>query len=181
LNRNIIYLGIGLAGFWGAYFATAQFLFTFLVKEKATSIVLAGSISSLILFSGVLGGPLGGYIHDIIGKGKMLLAVLGIISSAVIGLIFMVNSITILFLAIVLGIVAVGIFSILYAMPARYPEIPEELIPLSIGMINSLQISLGSLAPFLFAFISDKYSFTFGWIFLAIFVLVFLPFLLFIK
>ncbi len=181
LNRNVIFLGIGLAGFWGAYFATAQFLFTFLVKEKATSILLAGSISSLILFSGVLGGPLGGYIHDIIGKGKMLLAILGIISSAVMGSIFMANSITILFLAIVLGIVAVGIFSILYAMPARYSEIPEELIPLSIGMINSLQISLGSLAPYLFAFISDKYSFTFGWIFLAIFVLAFLPFLLFIK
>ncbi len=180
-NRNVILLGIALAGFWGAYFATAQLLFTYLVKEREISNIIAGSISSLILFSGVVGGPLGGYVHDILGRGKLLLAILGIISSILILSIFMASTILTFIIAILIGIVAVSIFSILYAMPARYKEISEEYIPLSIGMINSLQISIGSIAPFLFTYISDKFSFNFGWIFLGIFVLVFLPFLLFIK
>ncbi|MGC8662860.1 MAG: MFS transporter [Thermoplasmata archaeon] len=180
-NRNVIFLGIAMAGFWGAYFATAQFLFTYLVKEKEVSVMLAGSISSLILFSGIIGGPIGGYIHDVIGKGKLLLAILGILSSLLIGLIFLANTITVFIISIMIGIVAVGIFSILYAMPARYQEIPEEFIPLSIGMINSLQISIGSIAPYLFAFISERFSFTFGWVFLSIFVLAFLPILIMIK
>lgn len=181
MNRKIIFLGIALTGFWGAYFASAQFLFTYLVREKGMGTIVAGSVSSLILFSGVIGGPLGGYVHDLVGRGRLMLALLGIFSAAVIGTIFLASSSTVFVSAMLLGAVSVGIFSILYAMPAGYSEIPEDLLPLSIGMINSLQITIGSMAPYLFAFISDKYSFSSGWVFLAVFDLAFLPFLFLVK
>ncbi|MEM0145202.1 MAG: hypothetical protein QW167_05565, partial [Thermoplasmata archaeon] len=74
-----------------------------------------------------------------------------------------------------------GIFSVLYAIPSLYKEIPENMIPLSIGMINSIQISVGSIAPFAFTYISEKLSFIYGWIFLGIFIIIFLPLLRIVR
>ncbi|HEU12887.1 MAG TPA: MFS transporter [Euryarchaeota archaeon] len=181
LNRNIIFLGLSLAGFWGTYFATAQLLDPYLIKEKGIPQVFAGYISSMILFTGVIGGPLGGHFLDRFGRGRLLLSIMAISSSIIISTIPFQNAYLIMFSTIFLGIFAVGIFSILYAIPSLYKEIPENMIPLSIGLINSIQISVGSVAPFAFTFISEKFSYTLGWFFLGIFVLAFLPLIFLVR
>lgn len=181
MNKDIIFLGLALAGFWGTYFATAQLLDSYLIKERGLTQSLGGYISSIILFTGIIGGPLGGHLLDRFGHGKLILAIMAITSSMVIASIPFQNVYTIILSAFVLGIFAVGIFSILYAIPTFYSEIPENMIPLSIGLINSIQISVGSIAPFAFTFISEKSSYTYGWLFLGAFVLVFLPLIFQVK
>ncbi|MFP3255528.1 MAG: MFS transporter [Thermoplasmata archaeon] len=181
LNRNIIFLGLALAGFWGTYFATAQLLDTYLIKERGFSSVISGYVSSLILFTGIIGGPLGGHLLDRFGRGKLLLTLMAIFSALIISTIPFQSQYEIVISIILLGLFAVGIFSILYAIPSLYKEIPDNMIPLSIGLINSIQISVGSIAPFAFTFISDKFSYFAGWFFLGVFVIIFLPLLLLIK
>ncbi|MEM3035281.1 MAG: MFS transporter [Thermoplasmata archaeon] len=181
LNKNIIFLGLALAGFWGSYFATAQFLDSYLIKEKGLAEITSGYISSLILFSGVIGGPLGGYFLDRFGHGKFLLIFMATVAFIIISTIPFQDFYFVILSSFMLGIFAVGIFSVLYAIPSLYKEIPENMIPLSIGMINSIQISVGSIAPFAFTYISEKLSFIYGWIFLGIFIIIFLPLLRIVR
>ncbi len=180
LNKNIIFLGLSLAGFWGSYFATAQFLDPYLEKI-GYSVSIAGTVSSLILLFGTFGGPVGGYISDRINKRKIILYIFAILTSLLIASIALSNIYVITLLSIFLGIISVGIFSVLYAVPVDLEEIPEDLIPLSLGMINSIQISIGALAPYIFTFVAHTYSFTFAWIFLGLYVIIFLPFLHFVR
>jgi hypothetical protein len=95
--------------------------------------------------------------------------------------IFLSNIVTIWNYTALLGLLSAGIFSILYAIPAGYEGISDRLLPLSIALINSIQISVGSLAPYIFTFTAAKFSFTFAWIALGIFLMVFLPFSFFAK
>jgi len=180
LNKNIIFLALSLGGFWGSYFATAQFLDTYLQKI-GYSVAFAGTVSSLILLFGTIGGPIGGYISDRINKRKIILYVFTILTSIIISSMAISNIYLITFLSILLGILSVGIFSVLYAVPVDLEEIPEDLIPLSIGMINSIQISIGALAPYIFTNISHEFSFQYGWLFLGIYVIIFLPLLHFVR
>jgi len=180
LNKNIIFLGLSLAGFWGSYFAAGQLLDTYLQKI-GYSVAFAGIVSSFILLFGTIGGPIGGYISDRINKRKIILYVFSILISIILLLIPISNIYLITILSILFGILSVGIFSVLYAVPVDLEEIPEDLIPLSLGMINSIQISIGALAPYIFTYISHEFSFQYGWLFLAIYVIIFLPLLHFVR
>ncbi len=180
LNKNIIFLGLSLAGFWGSYFATAQFLDRYL-ENIGYDVAFAGTFSSFILLFGTLGGPVGGYISDRINKRKIILYIFAVSTSLLISFIALSNIFLITLFSMLLGIVSVGIFSVLYAVPVDLEEIPEDLIPLSVGMINSIQISVGALAPYIFTLIAHKFSFQFAWVFLGIYVLIFLPFLHFVR
>ncbi|MGC8612424.1 MAG: MFS transporter [Athalassotoga sp.] len=179
-NKNVWLIGLSLAGFWGAFFATAQFLSPYLVK-KGMNGDLAGLISSLTLVAGVIGGPLIGMISDRIRKRKQFMIVLSLVMFFLISTIFLANIFVIWIYTFLLGFLSAGIFSILYAIPAGYREIPSRLLPLSISLINSIQISVGSIAPYLFTFTAARFSFTFGWISLGIFLLIFLPLAKFAK
>ncbi|BBJ29033.1 MFS transporter [Athalassotoga saccharophila] len=179
-NKDVWLIGLSLAGFWGAFFATAQFLSPYLVK-KGMNGDLAGLISSLTLIAGAVGGPLIGMISDKIKKRKQFMILLSLVMFFLISTIFLANAFVIWIYTFLLGFLSAGIFSILYAIPAGYKEISPRLLPLSISLINSVQISVGSIAPYLFTLTAARFSFTFGWISLGIFLLVFLPLTKFAK
>lgn len=179
-NKDVWLIGLSLAGFWGAFFATAQFLSPYLVKEGMNG-DLAGLISSLTLISGAIGGPLIGMISDKMRNRKRFMVILSLVMCALISTIFLANTFTIWIYTILLGLLSAGVFSILYAIPAGYKEISQRLLPLSISLINSVQISVGSIAPYLFTLTASKFSFTFAWISLGIFFLIFLPLAKFAK
>ncbi len=180
-NRNIWFLGMSLAGFWGAFFASAQFLDPYLVQSKLMNPDIVGFISSLTLITGAFGGPLIGMISDRVKKRKILLYSLAIAMALLISTIFTTNFITIWIYAVLIGIISAGLFSVLYAIPAGYKEVPENLLPLSIALINSVQISIGSIAPYLFTYVAARSSFTLAWISLGIYLIAFLPLAIFVK
>ncbi len=181
LNRNVWFVGLSLAGFWGAFFAFAQFLNPYLVKTKGMSANLSGLVSSLTLIAGAFGGPLIGMISDKLKRRKEFMILLAIVMCFFISTVFLTNFTTIWIYTSVLGLLSAGIFSVLYAIPAGYKEIPERLLPLSIAIINSVQISVGSVAPYLFTFTAAKFSFNIAWMSLGAFLIIFLPFAKFAK
>ncbi len=181
LNKDVWLIGLSLAGFWGAFFATAQFLSPYLVKTAGMDGDLAGFVSSLTLIAGAFGGPLIGMVSDRLRSRKMFMILLVIVMFFLISTIFLTNVVTIWIYTALLGLLSSGIFSVLYAIPAGYEEIPEHLLPLSIALINSIQISVGSIAPYLFTFTASKFSFMYAWISLGIFTLIFLPLAKFAK
>jgi MFS family permease len=180
-NKDVWFIGLSLAGFWGAFFASAQFLSPYLVKTRGMNGDLAGLVSSLTLIAGAFGGPLIGMVSDKLRGRKSFMILLSLVTCFLISTIFLTNDVTIWIYTTLLGLLSAGIFSVLYAIPAGYREIPERLLPLSIALINSIQISVGSVAPYLFTFTASKFSFTIAWISLGIFLIVFLPFAKFAK
>jgi len=180
-SKSVWALAIGLSGFWGAYFTAAQFLVTYSESIKHIVPSIAGSMSSLILLMGIVGGPIGGKLSDKLGKRKLFMY----IPAISIGVLFILIPFSDLFnlfaIVILIGFLDVIVFSILYAMPAEYAEIETEYLPLAIGLINSVQILIGSVSPFLFGYIVDLSNYTIGWIFLGIFTIMFLPVLHFAK
>jgi len=180
-SKSVWALAIGLSGFWGAYFTAAQFLVTYSESIKHIVPSIAGSMSSLILLMGIVGGPIGGKLSDKLGKRKLFMY----IPAISIGVLFILIPFSDLFnlfaIVILIGFLDVIVFSILYAMPAEYAEIESEYLPLAIGLINSVQILIGSVSPFLFGYIVDLSNYTIGWIFLGIFTIMFLPVLHFAK
>lgn len=181
-NKDVWFIGLSLVGFWGAFFAFAQFLSPYLVKTRGMNGDLAGVVSSLTLIAGAFGGPLIGMISDKLKGGrKVFMVILALVMCFLISTIFLTNDVTIWIYTALIGLLSAGIFSVLYAIPAGYKDIPERLLPLSIALINSIQISVGSIAPYLFTFTASKFSFTIGWISLGIFFIAFLPLAKFAK
>jgi MFS family permease len=180
-SKSIWAMAIGLSGFWGAYFTAAQFLVHYSETVRHIAPYFAGSMSSLILLMGMFGGPIGGKLSDIIGKRKPFMY----IPAVAIGLLFILipfsNVVSLFVIVIAIGFMVVIVFTVLYTMPAEYAEIGPTYLPLAIGLMNSVQILVGSACPFLFAYIVGMSSYTVGWIFLSIFTFIFLPILYFAK
>lgn len=180
-SKSLWALAVGLAGFWGAYFTAAQFLVSYAETTKHILPSIAGILSSLILLMGIAGGPIGGRLSDRLGRRKLFMY----IPALAIGLLFILipfsNIVSLFLIVIMIGFLDVIVFSILYALPAEYSEIEPAYLPLSIGLINSVQIMVGSVSPYLFGHIVDLSSYTMGWIFLGIFTIMFLPVLHFAK
>jgi hypothetical protein len=65
----------------------------------------------------------------------------------------------------------------MYAVPSLDNSISNELIPLALGIVNTLQIALGSTIPYIFAFIAHSSSFTYSWFMLSIYSVITLPIL----
>ncbi|MEM3237931.1 MAG: MFS transporter [Thermoplasmata archaeon] len=180
-SKSVWALAIGLSGFWGAYFTAAQFLVTYSESIKHIVPSFAGVMSSMILLMGIVGGPIGGKLSDKLGKRKLFMYIPALSIGVLFILIPFSDLVNLFAIVILIGFLDVIVFSILYAMPAEYAEIEPEYLPLAIGLINSVQILVGSFSPFLFGYIVDLSNYTIGWIFLGIFTIMFLPILHFAK
>ncbi|MFP3191101.1 MAG: MFS transporter, partial [Thermoproteota archaeon] len=147
------------------------------VKELNLESSIAGIISSAILIAGILGGPLFGFVSDILKKRRTILILL----TSAMAIDFIIVPFSGYYLAIfnsfLIGAISAGVFSIMYAVPSLDNSIPNELIPLALGILNSFQIAIGSLIPYVFSFIADNFSFFYAWIFLAIYAIATLPIL----
>jgi len=176
-NKNVLGIAFGCAGFWGAYFTASQFYDAYVVKELNLESSIAGIISSAILITGILGGPLFGFVSDILKKRRTILILL----TSAMAIDFIIVPFSGYYLAIfnsfLIGAISAGVFSIMYAVPSLDNSIPNELIPLALGILNSFQIAIGSLIPYVFSFIADNFSFFYAWIFLAIYAIATLPIL----
>jgi MFS family permease len=78
-NKDVWFIGLSLAGFWGAFFASAQFLSPYLVKTRGMNGDLAGLVSSLTLIAGAFGGPLIGMVSDKLKGRKNFMILLSLV------------------------------------------------------------------------------------------------------
>ncbi len=171
-NRNVWLIALGVIGLWGGVFTTSQFLNLYLVTELAISATVAGLMASLIMFSSIIGAPLGGHLSDRFRQRKIFILVPGLGASVGLALIGLSQqgglwSNALWILIPVIGFLDAMVFSTMYASASQYPEVGHRYAPLAISMINSAHI-LGSFGiPIAFTLIASAYDYSAGWYFLG--------------
>ena len=171
-SRNVWLIAVGVIGLWGGIFTTSQFLHSYLETVFLIPTALAGLMASLIMFSSIIGGPVGGHLSDRFRQRKVFILVPGLgasIGLAVIGLSqpggLWFNSLW--FLIPVVGFLDAMVFTTMYASARQYPEVGRQYAPLAISIMNSAHI-LGSFGiPIAFTLLVSAYNYSAGWFFLG--------------
>ena len=171
-SRNVWLIAVAVIGLWGGIFTTSQFLHSYLETVFLIPTALAGLMASLIMFSSIIGGPVGGHLSDRFRQRKVFILVPGLgasIGLAVIGLSqpdgLWFNSLW--FLIPVVGFLDAMVFTTMYASARQYPEVGHQYAPLAISIMNSVHI-LGSFGiPIAFTLLVSAYNYSAGWYFLG--------------
>ncbi len=162
-NRNIMLIAFGIVGIWGGVFTTSQLLPKFLNDVYQVPTGQAGLIASLIMFSAIFGGPIGGRLSDRVRRRKIFILLPGFGVALGLALIGPSQPYQLWFLIPAIGFLDAMVFSAEYASASQYPEVGHEYAPLAISVMNSAQI-LGSFGvPIAFALL----GYGLGWYFLG--------------
>ncbi len=162
-NRNIMLIAFGIIGIWGGVFTTSQLLPKFLNDVYQVPTNQAGLIASLIMFSAIFGGPIGGRLSDRVRRRKIFILLPGFGVALGLALIGPSQPYQLWFLIPAIGFMDAMVFSTEYASASQYPEVGHEYAPLAISVMNSAQI-LGSFGiPIAFALL----GYSLGWYFLG--------------
>ncbi|AGO60885.1 MFS transporter [Ferroplasma acidarmanus] len=178
-NRIIILVAfIGIAAMV-AETILGQF-FVYYLESIKYSIDLAGSISSLYLLIGFLGGVLGGY-HFSRTKYKIgtFLAINIVLSLLLILIGFVHYYIFIIIIAIAMGMITVYGMSITYTL-VRYLA-RRDLVSLTLSFVNTLQLLVAVAVPIIFTIIVSQYNYELAWVSMGILGLIFVPLIFLAK
>lgn len=163
-NRNIMLIAFGIIGIWGGIFTTSQLLPKFLNDVYQVPTGEAGLIASLIMFSAIFGGPIGGRVSDRVRRRKVFILLPGFGVALGLALIGPSQPYQLWFLIPAIGFLDAMVFATQYASASQYPEVGHEYAPLAISVMNSAQI-LGSFGvPIAFALL----GYSLGWYFLGL-------------
>ena len=163
-SRNIILIAFGIVGIWGGVFTTSQLLPKFLSDAYQVPTGEAGLIASLIMFSAIIGGPVGGKLSDRTRQRKIFMIIPGLGVALGLALIGASGSTALWFLVPAIGFMDAIVFSTEYASASQYPEVGKEYAPLAISVINCVQILGSFFIPITFAIL----GYSTGWYFLGI-------------
>lgn len=162
LDRRTWILGIGLVGLWALNYTLPEYFKSYGTLIGINSNI-AGLMGGIIPIAGIAGGIISGTLRR---YNPLRLAIALVVS---IGSLVMVLSVVpylglwIILLAV--GLVATIVISLEYTIVALMDK-DSRYMALNIGLINSIQIGIGSIVPTLFAFI-EVYGFSYSWMFLG--------------
>lgn len=143
-NRGIWALALGLVGFWTADYAVPQYFVQFGESFHHLGPATAGTLALLFVVSSFPGGPVGGVAAERSTRPRALLAALtGGVALSVAGLV--IAPVWALGpLCVGAGVLAGAVFAVLYVLGAGSVETTGGRVALSLGLINGLQVLLGS-------------------------------------
>lgn len=169
-DRTIWFIAIGLDGLWALNFTFSEYFKPYAISLGQSQIA-AGLMGGMILFVGVLGGYAAGKLR------KYSLFWVVVIFTIVVGVSIMsipwLSGPMIWIPVLTDGIMAVTVISSEYAILIWLDRDPRY-VPLSLGTVNSIQIGIGSIVPFVFASL-DTSSYTPSWLFLGLLSILLLP------
>jgi MFS family permease len=170
LDRRIWFIALGFAGLWSLNFTIGEYFKPFAVSYGYSGFI-SGLMASMIMFLGIIGGLLTSAFRK--NRPIRTSVYLTIIVSFSLFLLLINSAYTLWTTVIINGVFSVIIFSLEYTAVIRLDD-DRKYIPLNVGLINSIQIGVGSLIPLAFAFLIP-FGYSVSWIFLAVFALVTLP------
>jgi len=155
-----------------------QFIIYFSENSLKLSPSDAGFIDGLFLIIGFVGGVIGGHIFSNT-KHRMSYSyfILGVTGFMFMLIPFARSFIFLAAVITILGLVTVSGFSILYTIAAEIIE-DKAMVSFSLSFVNFIQLVIGSLSPFLFAFIAYNFNYTTAWIILGVMGLLMIPLLI---
>ncbi len=163
LNRKIWIVAIGFVGLWALNYTFPEYFSTY-AQSTGIQDYIAGIMGGMILMFGIAGGVISGLVK------KFNVIRISIVASILIGIAIIIIPFTGYYgLWIIIafeGMFATLVISLEYAVVARI-ETDKTYIALSLGLINSIQIGIGSTVPYIFGFI-QAYGYIYSWIFLGL-------------
>lgn len=164
LDRRTWLLGVGLVGLWALNYTLPEYF-----KSYGTLINInpniAGLMGGIIPIAGIAGGILAGTIRRY--NPLRLAAVLVVIIGVLVMSISIMPYLGLWVVLVAVGLVATIVISLEYSIVALMDK-DSRYMALNIGLINSIQIGIGSAVPAIFGFI-EIYGFSYSWIFLGAF------------
>lgn len=142
---------VGIVGLTAAYYVISQFVVEYSENFLGFSPYVAGTVSSMILFGGIIGGPLGGWLLGKRGSRVMLATIPSFLVSVLVLVYTVDNAYVLGFSSFALGLFDGMAYTVAYVLPIRLRDIEKRFVPLAIGLVNSVGIVTGSVASVMFA------------------------------
>ena len=166
-DARIWIIGIGLVGLWSLNYTLPEYF-----KAYATSIgissFIAGTMGGMVPIAGAFGGMITGVFrrYNPIKFSAILVIAIGL---AVAAISYSTGAVTWIII-LSTGIISTLVISLEYAIVANI-ERSNRYMALNVGLINSIQIGIGSTIPFFFGFLIQlsSGSYVYSWIFLGAF------------
>ncbi len=177
-SRNLWALALGLSGMWTAFYVAAQYFVQFAsTVHHDWPIALAAGLPTAMIVTEIVGGPIGGWLAERrTDLRRMLLLWAGLTAVGVLLIPFLPLA-ALWPLFVFLGFADGLIFAVMYLVPTYLPEGKDQNVALAIGLVNSIQLFLGSLFAILFGVIAGGPGYEIAWIFAAVLCAGFLPLL----
>jgi MFS transporter, ACDE family, multidrug resistance protein len=181
-SRNLWALALGLSGVWIAFYATAQYFVQFAsALHPEWPIALAAGLPTAFILSEVFGGPIGGWFAERRADMRRILILWGAACGIGVLLIPFLTLEALWPLFLFLGFADGVVFAVLYLIPMYLPEGRDANMALAIGIVNSIQLFLGSLFAVAFGVIAGGVGYEVAWVFAGIAAVGFLPVLFFLN
>jgi MFS family permease len=182
-NKNIWLIAFGVLGLWGSIFSASNLLEAYMHDTFGLAGLISGFMASLIMFSSIFGGPVGGRLSDQYRRRKIFILIPGVITSLGVILFGVSQPLELWFLIPLVGFMDAIVFSTMYASASQYPEVGREYAPLGISIINSVQILGAFPIPIIFGLLLTMYggNYSPGWFFMGGLSLAMMMLVLFIQ
>jgi MFS family permease len=181
-SRDLWALAGSFIGLWTVFFIAAQYFVQYAHDlHPGWSLGVAAGLPTLMIAVEIFGGPFGGWLGERRIDMRVMLVVFG---AAAAGEIFLIPFATLAELVVLFGLLGVfaGItFAVLYLLPTYLPETSGDGLSLGLGLMNAIQIFVGSGLAVAFAFIAADAGYTDAWFFAGGVGLVTLPLLYFVT
>lgn len=162
-NRKIWIVAIGFVGLWALNYTFPEYFSTY-AQSTGIQNYIAGIMGGMILMFGIVGGAISGLVR------RFNVIRISIIASILIGIAVVLIPFSGYYgLWVIIafeGMFATLVISLEYAVVARI-ETDKTYIALSLGLINTIQIGIGSTVPYIFGLI-QSYGYLYSWIFLGL-------------
>lgn len=181
-SRSIWALSLALLGFWSAIYIVAQDFVEYAALDRVAwgTAAAATAVGACVLAS-LPGGPLGGWIADRWRHLRLLATGFALATAACVAAIPFLSATALIADLLALGVLDGIVFAVLYLVPTELPESRGVALSLGVGVVNSIQVGLGSGVAILFGFAAASYGYPTAWLGLAVFTLATLPLLAFVA
>jgi len=175
-SRSIWALSLALTGFWAAIYDVAQYFVQYArTVHPDWGYGTAAALAAVVVVISFPTGPLGGWIAERGLDRRYLIALFGALASIGVLLVPFAGLLAVGPILVALGGVDGVVFAILYLIPTYLPELEGRGLALGVGVVNSIQVLLGSALTVLFAVLVARDGFTSAWVFAGLTSLVLLP------
>ena len=178
-SRSIWALSIALTGFWGAIYTVAQFFVKYAHDTHPEwGVGYPAALVAAVVIVAFPGGPVGGWLAELGYDRRVVIAAFGALASLMVLMIPFTPPLGLWAVFLVLGFVDGVVFAVLYLIPTYLPESGGSGLALGVGVINSIQVLLGSGLSVAFAVVAGASGYTTAWIFAGAISFATLPLLL---
>jgi MFS family permease len=181
-SRSIWGLSIALTGFWTAIYLVAQDYVDFVhAVHPAWGVGVAAILTAVVVVASFPGGPFGGWLAERGADRRLLLGAFGALVSALVLVVPFASLWTIGPLFLALGFLDGVVFAILYLIPSYLPETQGEGLALGVGVVNSIQVLLGSGFVVVFGVLVETVGYSGAWLYAGVLSFALLPALLLVA